>query len=252
MAITLGAIALLYSRGAWLAAAAVLAVCPTIVVTRAQVTRIAVAGVVVAMLAGLFITKNQMLRQLAVGDATPVNGYQLELATPAMRFDLWRRTGRMIADHPLAGVGLGNFQQVFESRYNPELNNDGRRGVHAHNLWLQQYAETGAFGGTVYLAIWVWAFWRAWGAARRDQSFAAAGALLGLTALAVTNVTTNMFYMPGLASGRLYALAWLFFGLIAARRSGGENLADRRGAIVGGGSGGGEERRLDDAVGAGG
>ena len=216
-ALTLAELALLYARGGWLAAAVVLAAAATIIATRAQVARIAVAGAVLAVLAGTFVMKNQMLRQLAVGDPTPINGYQLELATPKMRLDLWRRTGRMIADHAATGVGLGNFQQVFESKYNPEINIDGRRGVHAHNLWLQQFAETGVAGGAIYLGVWVLAVALAWRAARRQQSFATAATFLVLTALAASNVTTNMFYMQGLASGRLYSLAWMLFGLTAAQ-----------------------------------
>jgi O-antigen ligase len=134
-----------------------------------------------------------------------------------MRIDLWTKTIRMIADHPLLGVGLGNFRQVFETRYNPELNNDLRRGVHAHNLWLHKYAELGLIGGTCYLALWVTVLWMAWRQARGDPGFVAVGLLLGLLGMAACNLTSNMFYLTGYAAARLESLTWVLFGLVAAR-----------------------------------
>jgi O-Antigen ligase len=209
-------LALLYARGAWLAAAVVLLAAPLVLVSWKQARRAVLGLCIVVGLTAAVTMWNPMMRRLLLGDqSAPLNGYYLELATPEMRLEIWKRTLRMIGDHPVMGVGLGNFQQVFESRYNPDVNNDGRRGVHAHNLWLQQFAETGVPGGTAYVVLWIGALLLAFRAARAAPAFATVGAFLSITALAASNLTTNLFFLPGLVSGRLHSLGWVLFGLAA-------------------------------------
>jgi O-antigen ligase len=215
--LTLIELALLYSRGAWLAAGAVAGVTAGLMASRGQLRRALVGAGLMLALAGVLTAANPTLRHLLQGGTSArVDGNYIQIASPGMRVRLWTRTLRMIADHPIAGVGLGNFRQVFETTYNPEVNEDGRRGVHAHNLWLQQYAEIGLIGGTAYLVLWIAVFRRAWKGARAAPCFLSVGLLLALTALAASNLTTNMFSTPGRAAGRLQSLAWLLFALVAA------------------------------------
>lgn len=264
-------LALLYSRGSWLAAGAGLIALPTVLSTWKQARRVLVAAAVVCLLTASSVAWNPILRRLALGDTTAnLDGYTLELASPEMRFDLYRRAVRMARDHAMTGVGLGNFQVVFESVYNPEVNNDGRRGVHAHNLWLQAYAELGVFGGTAFLALWIVMLATAWRQARHRQDFGSIGVFAMLVVLAGANVTTNMFFLPGLVSARLHSIQWILFGLAMAPTyrladhtsgtfgfgggwwRGREALPGRRCAIVSQGTASREERRLDDTVGPGG
>jgi O-antigen ligase len=74
------------------------------------------------------------------------------------RSDLWRIAERMIAAHPITGVGSGNFQ-------NTEVHYLGSAGaIHsaelvlfqphvAHNIYLQVFAELGAVGLIIFLGI---------------------------------------------------------------------------------------------------
>jgi O-antigen ligase len=212
---SLAAVTLLYSRGAWIAIAAVVTA-GLLMAQQGKARRLVLSILIMAALGGVLVSRDATLRYLlSGGEGTVVAGHQIDVASPEMRFQLWKRTIRMIGDHPWAGVGLGNFQQVFETIYNPELNSDGRRGVHAHNAWLQQFAEVGIPGGLAYLALWIAVFRLAWIRARRDRDFAAVAVLLSLTAVAATNLTTNMFFMTGGGSGRLHSLAWVLFGLVA-------------------------------------
>jgi len=217
LALSLAALALLYSRGAWIAVAAIGGVAGLLMLRRGHLTHVLVGLVIILGLTSALVRESPTLRHLlSGGGGATIGGHSIEVATPDMRFQLWTRTRRMIADRPLLGVGPGNFQQVFEVQYNPELNSDGRRGVHAHNDWLQQFAELGVPGGITYLLLWSVVFRLAWTRARREHQFGSVAVLLSLIALAASNVTTNMFFSTGAGSGRLHSLAWLLFGLAAA------------------------------------
>lgn len=230
LALSLAAVALLYSRGAWSAIAAVVGTAGLLMAQQGKARRLVLSILIMAALGGVLVSRDATLRHLLSGGrGTVVDGHQIYVATPEMRFQLWTRTIRMIGDHPWAGVGLGNFQQVFETIYNPELNSDGRRGGHAHNDWLQQFAEVGIPGGLAYLALWIAVFRLAWIRARRDGDFVAVGLLLSLMAVAASNLTTNMFFMTGGGSGRLHSLAWVLFGLVAARPE--SNRSSQRSSI---------------------
>jgi tetratricopeptide (TPR) repeat protein/O-antigen ligase len=69
------------------------------------------------------------------------------------RFDLWRGTLKLVRDHPLLGVGLGNWEYVYP------LYDDGRtidpdhspRRPHNDILWI--WAEEGIPGLLAYLAL---------------------------------------------------------------------------------------------------
>ncbi len=77
------------------------------------------------------------------------------------RLLLWRNTSRMIADHPLLGVGINNWKL-----YNPLYGIGGTQFIntglinyeHPHNDYLLILAEQGPFGLLLYLAFFVFAF----------------------------------------------------------------------------------------------
>jgi len=211
----------LYSRVAWVSVVAIV-VAAGFVALRTRQLRTMLAGVLVILtLGGVFVAVNSSVQRL-IGNVIgiepwtpPPPGLAINIASPAMRADIWRRTLHMIGDHWFVGVGLGNFQSIFESQYNPEINDDERRGVHAHNLWLHQAAEVGVIGGAVYLALWVAVFVLLW--RRSDRSLFDQALFYIVVAVAVHNLATNMFFKVGGASGRLETLTWLCFGVIAGR-----------------------------------
>ncbi len=61
------------------------------------------------------------------------------------RFYIWESSSNMIKDHPITGIGLGMYQELFETRYViPEAIE--RSHVHAHNEYLMALVEGGIFG----------------------------------------------------------------------------------------------------------
>ena len=213
----------LYSRSSWLTVVLLTCAAAGLMVRRRQLTRLLGAAGVVVVVGSVLFLANPTFRYLMatmVGEgAAPAwarNGFVSRVAAPGTRIELWQKTLRMIADHPVRGVGLGNFQDVFESEYNPEPNDDSRRGVHAHNLWLHQFAELGVLGGTVYVVLWVRIVALCWRSARARPAFLSVGLLLSILGILGSNLTTNMFFLTGGASGRLQSLTWMLFGLAAA------------------------------------
>ena len=222
---------LLYARLAWLSLGAVL-VAAGIVAFR-EGRRLMVIGLLGLGVCGggLLVWKNPTIQQLVygtVGLSLPVvdpSAPYLEIATPDMRFSIWQRTVRMIGDHWLTGVGLGNFRPVYESFYNPEVNNDGRRGTHAHNYWLQQAAELGVAGGVANVTLWIGGLWIAW--RRRTSSVAHRAVLYVLVAITARHLADNLFFSFGFASARLQSLAWLALALAVIPDHAGEIPAER-------------------------
>ncbi len=63
------------------------------------------------------------------------------------RIEAWKGGLRMMADHPILGVGLQNFE-VFIKQYNPAAVN-----LVAHNTYIQLGAETGIMTVVIYILI---------------------------------------------------------------------------------------------------
>src|SRR5262249_25044804 len=136
----------------------------------------------------------------------------VERTASASRLDIWQRTTRMIEDHPVFGVGAGNFQAIFEPVYNPLLNEDLRRGGHAHNLWLQEAAELGLVTALAYAALWMASL--VFGARLSEGSWTERAAFLIIVAIGVRNMGDYMFFSTGGAQARIHTLLWFVWGVV--------------------------------------
>lgn len=64
------------------------------------------------------------------------------------RIEIWKDTLKSIKNHPLLGVGIGNFPVVLGQTVSA-----AKKGASAHNLFLDIAAETGILGLFAFLAI---------------------------------------------------------------------------------------------------
>ncbi len=64
------------------------------------------------------------------------------------RIEIWKDTLKSIKNHPLLGVGIGNFPVVLGQAVTA-----AKKGASAHNLFLDIAAETGILGLIAFLAI---------------------------------------------------------------------------------------------------
>jgi O-antigen ligase len=129
----------------------------------------------------------------------------------ADRLTLWSVTLRMLAAHPLSGVGTGNYRLVLGQYLGvPEW--DTR--LHANNMYLEQFADAGLPGGLAFLLLCALIAWAGLCALRlklsREKDIIAAVFVTAIAAFLIHGFTDYFLeFTP------TYLLFWLTTGLVA-------------------------------------
>jgi O-antigen ligase len=157
------------SRGAILASAVAVVAAVALLRGRRK-PALAVAGLCVTLVAVGFLLLPAALQRIETAD------------DKGGRDALWTSAARMALDHPLIGVGIGNYvhHSPDYARGPGALEQVGlvaEERTYAHNVYLQLAAETGFIGLALYLALLAAFLAAAWRAARRfddrgDRRFA--------------------------------------------------------------------------------
>lgn len=111
-------------------------------------TRQLMALALVVVLAGSAVMANPIYRNrlLSIGNVTTdrSNGDRLEA---------WKSSVEMFKDHPVTGVGIGQWRKAYQEKYKSDK--DTQNLVHAHNNELQLAAEAGIIGllGFLYFLL---------------------------------------------------------------------------------------------------
>lgn len=159
----LAAFIILKTRGAWLA---MLIVLPAIVPLYVrELKKIFSIGLVL------------IISALAFFSLEPTSGDRIETMknfsteqSVTERFLIWRSSIEMIKDNPILGVGFGNFEPEYQSKYIlPEARE--RWQGHAHNTYLQLWAENGVIGLGLFCALFGFILIQSW--RRRANHYAA-------------------------------------------------------------------------------
>jgi len=122
--------------------------------------------------------------------AIPVTGANFALVE---RMAHWWAAYAMWRDHPLTGVGVGNYPIAYETYRMPGWKEPLG---HAHNMVLHVLAESGLIGLGAYVLMWLWIFLHALGTLPRVRGRERAilvGALGGLVHLTVHNLFDNLY-----------------------------------------------------------
>ena len=159
---------------------------------------IAVLALIVATLAGVFDRSVPTdIEQVVLGGhpvADVVRDRAMENYAIVERVAHWSTGWRMFLDHPVLGVGGGNFDEAYR-RY--ALHPFDAPLGHAHNVFLNFGAEAGFGGMLIFGALILWAFGYAVTAVRRvrgtDREWVVVAALGGLVALTTHNLVDNLF-----------------------------------------------------------
>ncbi|MEE8640049.1 MAG: O-antigen ligase family protein [bacterium] len=167
-----------FSRGGWLGAAAALAA----VVAATWLKKRAVGAPTWALAA---MTAAGVILLIPAAAVILARGAQGDQLSASYRLADWRAAFAMIRDHPLLGVGKGNYLELARL-YNPWT-----LEYPVHNVFLLSWAETGILGLGAFVALLAGAF-RAAGRAVRGSS--GVGAAFGLAAFAAfAGVVLRMF-----------------------------------------------------------
>lgn len=78
------------------------------------------------------------------------------------RVYMWKAAIEMSKEHPIAGVGKGNWAKEAKENYFPRFKNEWpvfSAFAHAHNAYLTLLAETGIIGLALFLSFWFSAAW---------------------------------------------------------------------------------------------
>jgi O-antigen ligase len=137
------------------------------------------------------------------------------------RLVVWKTTGKLIADYPLTGTGLGTYGHVFQ-RYKPE-DFIGRLSIfeHAHNDYLEMLSETGiagtalvVFGGIYFLTILIKKL------LKRTDPMArgiALGVLGSITYISLLSLTDFNIHIPSNALALFIVMAIAYCSVVIRR-----------------------------------
>lgn len=147
-------------------------------------------------LAGSSIEFVRRLATISISDATVKN-----------RLIVWRMAVDDFKEHPVLGVGMENFEFIFNKYYRPDISENWFDRT--HNVYLDQLTSAGVIGLTGYLAILFYLFYLLFKKRREDQqSFAV------FTALLVAYGIHNFFVFDTINTSFLY---FFLIGLISLK-----------------------------------
>ena len=191
-----------WSRGAWLGTA-VAVMCMLIALPRRISRGLALAGVIAALMAAAWsmdlLPRSIVLRlTTAATDLITVSDVRGAHITPSNyavteRLAHWQAATLMAQEAPYFGMGLGSYEVVYDDYR--LINWEAPLG-HAHNLYLNMLAETGAVGLFAYLMFWVIVFRMTWALRRQPDAFSrciAIGLLGSWVYIGVHSVFDNLY-----------------------------------------------------------
>ncbi len=199
-------LALTYSRGAWIAAIAVLAIASLVYDRRLA------WGLLIIPVFLLFYHGQVAERLLSVFDGTDTS--------VVLRFAFWDSTLQMIADHPIFGIGWGAYFLVYP-HYDYFLQNSSVLIYHAHNMYLNIAAETGIPGLFLYLLAFWGHGWLAWRFYHRTERPLYRGLALGVL-LCVLGMTVNGIFDYNFFNRTVSLSFWSLCALLVASVSEGK------------------------------
>ncbi len=151
------------TRGAWIAFAVILACIPFLVLEIRTVWK--VTYIVVLLLAIILVTRGTYFQTKLHEAVTDVSQYEEGISETSLggRFEMWKASGRMFLEHPLVGVGSGDWVDEFQktarqskaSAFLMQFNQP-------HSIYLEALSTRGLMGMAslllfiCYPAVYVW------------------------------------------------------------------------------------------------
>jgi len=157
LASTLTCIVFTYSRGA-VVALVVVGGAMLVWVPRRRIGRVLLATAIPLALAVVFVLPAEYVKRVvALGQVVSAGGGNAPQDSALRgRLSEMMSAAKMFGDHPIVGVGYGNFE-IHYPRYAQAIGLDARREERqAHSLYLEIAAETGIVGLATFLLLIGW------------------------------------------------------------------------------------------------
>jgi O-antigen ligase len=110
-----------------------------------------------------------------------------------MRLRVWEQAWQMFRAHPIAGIGIGTFDEVAYQMPGAQPNPDFHlNGWHAHNVPLHILTEAGVLGLAAWVFLWfiiVRALVRAWNTGSNENRLFCGAALVSVAAFQILSMT---------------------------------------------------------------
>ena len=133
------------TRGAWLAIAIVCAGLIIYYMFKSK-SNLAVGIIFIALISALLVNNSKFMHRLdTIDDFTK---YQ----SNTERILIWQSAWNMFKDHPILGVGLGQYTVNYQQKYISPQAKEPNLG-HAHNNFMQMLAENGIVGFAGFIVM---------------------------------------------------------------------------------------------------
>jgi len=116
------------------------------------------------------------------------SSFDLKEGSNEGRLMIWKQALEVVRDHPLFGVGIGNYPLIIDPTA------DYREPIYAHNTYLDIWTETGAFSFLAWMGIIISAFCGFLKRMPNDIFFM--GGALSLVIFSVHSVVETGIYSP--------------------------------------------------------
>jgi O-antigen ligase len=136
-----------FARGAYLGLFAGTVFFGIVFLKRSGLLKKALAVGALSLVLALFFNSNIISQRLS-------SSFNLKEGSNAERYKNWVQAVEIIKDHPLGGVGLGNYARVIDPTAKE------RSSIYAHNLFLDIAAETGILNAAAFLLLVFVSIWR--------------------------------------------------------------------------------------------
>ncbi len=134
------------------------------------------------------------------------------------RISIWRAAIKMSEDHPVNGIGIRNFRDVYQQYALPDdpfISGEQEGAYHAHHWLLEVLSETGIIG----LMCWLFGFYAMWRAWRWSPPRARELAFVPMLALVAIlfPVNTHLAFYASFWGGCWLMLLAIYAGCLGAK-----------------------------------
>lgn len=124
------------------------------------------------------------------------------------RILMWQSATRMFIDHPIFGVGIGNYHEQYMNNYRSPYSRENQ--WHPHNVPLAILSETGMVGGISFFLLFIYLYYNVIVTYKNNKDVSSFAYLMCLIAYSINCLTDSMFCGHNIKSPTTFF--WLFTG----------------------------------------